>query len=66
MDNWEVDIHPVFTEEFEALSEEVQDTLLARVELLEKYVPRLKRPNADTLYDSKYSNMKELRLEAGN
>jgi hypothetical protein len=64
MSNWIVDLHPLFAEEFEEFSEAVQDELLAEVELLEKYGPHLSRPHADTLNDSKHTNMKELRFKA--
>lgn len=46
------------------LNEKVQDTLLAELELLEKYGPQLNRPHVDTLNASKYANMKELRFSA--
>ena len=45
-------------------SETVQDELLAHAALLEALGPQLKRPWADTLNGSKYTNMKELRFEA--
>ena len=63
---WIVELHPLFAEEFKAFSEAVQDELLAEVTLLEKYGPQLSRPHADTLNDSKHSNMKELRFKADN
>lgn len=52
--------------EFEALSEVVQDVRLVHVRLLEELGPNLKRPHADTLNGSKYTNMKELRFSAGD
>ena len=61
---WIVELHPSFAEEFKRFSEAVQDELLAEVMLLEKYGPQLSRPHADTLNDSKHSNMKELRFKA--
>jgi len=64
MDQWTVDLYPLFAEEFKGFSEAVQDELLAEVELLEKYGPYLKRPHADTLNGSKHANMKELRFKA--
>jgi hypothetical protein len=39
--NWEVDLHDDFVPEYRDLQDEVQDELLALVELLEKSGPRL-------------------------
>lgn len=61
---WIVELHPLFAEEFLKFSEPVQDNLLSEIGLLEKCGPNLNRPHADTLYDSKHSNMKELRFTA--
>ncbi|MGL5077073.1 MAG: type II toxin-antitoxin system RelE/ParE family toxin, partial [Waterburya sp.] len=48
---------------FESLEENLQDEILAVVGLLEREGPNLSRPRADTLEDSKYPNMKELRVQ---
>lgn len=61
---WAVDLHDDFVPEYRALSQEVQDELLARVELLECFGPQLGRPHADTLNGSRHANMKELRFDA--
>lgn len=61
---WTVDLHPDFAEEFEELSEQAQDELLALTDLLSIFGPQLGRPQADTLNGSKHSNMKELRFNA--
>ena len=50
-----------FAPEFEALSEEVQDAILAYARSLEAHGPQLGRPQAETLKGSKHKNMKELR-----
>lgn len=50
--------------EFDKLSEEVQDELLAMLIPLRQFGPMLGRPEVDTLKDSKYTNMKELRFTA--
>jgi len=63
---WTAQFHDTFEEEFVALPPAVQDELLAHVKLLEKFGPQLKRPWADTLKGSNYSNMKELRFEAAD
>lgn len=56
--------HDAFVPEFEALSDAVQDELLALVELLMVHGPKLGRPHADTLSGSVHANMKELRFKA--
>jgi hypothetical protein len=61
---WSVRFHDAFEEEFGSLNADVQDELLASARLLEVYGPRLGRPHADTLKNSKHPNMKELRFEA--
>lgn len=63
---WDVEFHEDFAPEFAAFSEAVQDEILALATLLEEYGPRLSRPHADTLNNSKFANMKELRLTADN
>lgn len=60
---WDVEFHPLFVPEFEALEEAVQDELLAHVAVLEAYGPQLGRPRVDTLHGSRFSNMKELRFD---
>ena len=61
---WAVLYHDMFLPELEALSDGVQNELLALVELLIVSGPTLGRPHADTLAGSKYGNMKELRFTA--
>lgn len=61
---WIVKLHDKFEPEFDELSKEVQDELLAHALLLENIGPALGRPYADTLKGSKYTNMKELRFNA--
>ena len=60
---WTVELHPLFAEEFEMLSEAVKDCLFEGIALLEAFGPLLGRPTVDTLKDSKHSNMKELRFD---
>lgn len=62
--SWEVELHPLFSEEFRSFSQAVQDELLEEIEILIEWGPRLGRPNVDTLNNSKHSNMKELRFTA--
>jgi hypothetical protein len=59
---WEVLFHAEFDAEFRAMSEAVQDELLARLIPLRQFGPTLGRPNVDTLNGSAFPNMKELRF----
>ncbi|RBP08636.1 hypothetical protein DFR50_12422 [Roseiarcus fermentans] len=61
---WKVAFVDAFEPEFEALPEAVQDELLASAKLLAAFGPQLGRPHADTLDDSVFANMKELRFDA--
>jgi hypothetical protein len=61
---WEVDLHDDFVPEFDDLHKDVQDELLAHIELLEHLGPQLGRPRVDTLNSSRHANMKELRFDA--
>lgn len=62
--SWSVRLHDAFGPEYAELSEAVQDEILALMALLKEYGPKLGRPHADTLNDSEYANMKELRFNA--
>ena len=61
---WEVDLHDDFVPEYRGLHKDVQDELLACIELLEQFGPQLGRPRADTLTNSLHANIKELRFDA--
>jgi hypothetical protein len=61
---WKVAFGDEFDAEFEELPEAVQDELLASAKLLTAFGPQLSRPHADTLNDSSFANMKELRFDA--
>lgn len=60
--SWEVRFDDAFDPEFDRLSEGVQDEIYSRMGLLRQFGPQLGRPNVDTLDDSKFPNMKELRF----
>jgi hypothetical protein len=60
--SWAAYFHPGFKAEFDTLSMTVQDELLALLVPLRVYGPLLGRPEVDTLNESKYANMKELRV----
>jgi hypothetical protein len=59
---WIVLFHDDFAAEFAALTESLQDELLAHALLLRDFGPGLGRPTVDTLKGSKHANMKELRF----
>jgi hypothetical protein len=63
---WEVEFHSDFMEEYKELPEEVQDELLALIQVLEILGPQMKRLRVDTLNGSRHKNMKELRFDAGD
>ena len=63
---WEVDLHDELVPEYGELRKDVQDELLAHMEVLEQFGPQLGRPRVDTLNGSRHSNMKELRFNAAD
>ena len=63
---WDVDLHDDFVPEYRELHKDVQDELLANIELLEHSGPQLGRPRADTLNGPRHANMKELRFDAAD
>jgi hypothetical protein len=63
---WIVQFNEDFEPEFDALPEEVQDSIFAKATLLEEFGPELGRPHVDTLQGSQYANMKELRFNASD
>jgi len=62
---WQIE----FTDEFEkwwrTLSEDEQDAVAVKVELLERHGPALSRPHADVVHSSRHQHMKELRIQHG-
>jgi hypothetical protein len=63
--SWSVEFHPKFRAEYDELPEAVQDGFVASLVPLREFGPALGRPDVDTLKDSRYANMKELRFRAG-
>lgn len=63
---WTVVLGEEFDLEFDELSNDVQEKLLAHMKLLEQFGPQLSRPRVDTLKGSRHANMKELRFDADN
>ena len=64
--NWEIVFVQEFYTEYKQLPVEVQDELLAKTIWLERFGPQTGRPWVDTLKDSRFANMKELRFEAAD
>jgi hypothetical protein len=62
--SWTTEFHPKFKAEYDQLSESVQDELVVALAPLRELGPALGRPDVDTLNDSRYANMKELRFRA--
>lgn len=62
--DWVVEFHPKFKAEVLELSREVRIQLVAALSPLQQFGPALGRPDVDTLKDSRYTNMKELRFRA--
>jgi hypothetical protein len=62
--SWSVDLHPNFKAEVVELPRMVRIELLASLAPLRELGPSLGRPDVDTLNDSRYANMKELRFRA--
>lgn len=61
---WKVTFCDAFELEFNAFSQIIQDELLAYASLLQEFGPSLGRPYVDTLKNSQFANMKELRFKA--
>lgn len=65
MSVWQVEYTDQFDDCYQTLSEQEQDVVIARVELLESAGPGLGRPVVDNVHQSRHPNMKELRAERG-
>ncbi len=63
---WDVEIGDEFEPEFKELPEGVRIEILAHARLLQKFGPQLRRPRVDTLNNSRYANMKEMRFRAAD
>jgi hypothetical protein len=62
--SWNVLFHDEFEPEFETMTPDAQDNLLAAAKSLQIAGPKAGRPHVDTLNGSRYANMKELRFSA--
>jgi hypothetical protein len=63
---WPVRTTAEFDEWFTDLDQDGQVEIIAKVELLKRLGPALRRPHADVLNDSKHANMKELRASTSD
>ncbi|MBE4605505.1 type II toxin-antitoxin system RelE/ParE family toxin [Vibrio navarrensis] len=61
---WNVVTRPLFDEWFLSLDESDQINVRACIQVLLERGPQQSRPYADTVEDSKHSNMKELRVQS--
>lgn len=59
---WVMSLHEEFQREFMQLDEDIRDELLAAARAIEIAGPKHGRPLVDTLKQSKYDNMKEIRF----
>ena len=60
---WDVQFDEAFAVWFAGLAEALQDEILAHVALLRERGPQLGRPYVDTVENSAFTNMKELRVQ---
>jgi hypothetical protein len=63
---WVVELSNEFEPEFKLLHSAVRNEILAHSRLLQQFGPLLGRPRADTLDNSRHTNMKELRFDAAD
>jgi hypothetical protein len=61
---WDVEYTDEFGTWWDTLAVEVQVSIDRDVTLLERFGPGLARPKADTIKGSRFSNMKELRVQS--
>ncbi len=60
---WEVEVSDEFAEWYRALDDEECESVDTSVDMLAAHGPMLGRPEVDTLKGSRYSNVKELRVQ---
>jgi hypothetical protein len=61
--NWEVEYTEEFEEWWNSLSEAEQEDVNAKVILLQRFGPALRRPHSGVIASSKHPNMKELIIQ---
>ena len=60
---WEVEYADEFGHWWDSLSVPEQESVAAKVQLLEEFGPSLPRPHVDVVKSSRHQNMKELRIQ---
>jgi hypothetical protein len=65
MSVWEVEVTDQFTEWWDGLSQDQQQSVTDRVDLLAERGPDLGRPVVERIQSSRHHNMKELRASKG-
>jgi hypothetical protein len=61
---WAIETTDTFDEWFDSLDDASRSSVLASMLVLKERGPMLSRPYADTVYGSKHTNMKELRIQS--
>lgn len=61
---WNVVSAPEFVGWFESVDLEAKTDIRRKVKVLEEFGPRLGRPLADSIKNSRHSNLKELRVQS--
>ncbi len=61
---WEIVTTDTFDKWFDGLNDSDRANIIAGMLLLQEIGPHLSRPYADTVNGSKYTNMKELRIQS--
>jgi hypothetical protein len=60
---WEIEYTDEFEKWWDTLNEDEQESIAVSVGLLEIMGPNLPRPHSDTVKNSRFNNMKELRTQ---
>lgn len=60
---WNVEVTDEFIEWYQKLLDAIQEEIAAHVEILEERGPHLPYPYSSGIQDSKYSHMRELRVQ---
>ena len=61
--NYDVEYTDEFEEWWNGISEDEQDSVAAKVELLERLGPQLPHPHSSGIQGSRHSHMRELRIQ---
>ena len=61
---WNIELTDLFSSWYDSLDDIQRGDVLAGMLLLREKGPQLSRPYADTLIGSKFTNMKELRIQS--